>query len=91
MSVRRVASAATQFGGEMTGSRAIVMRQTGDPDVLRYSTEDLNGLALRAATAELLAMRLPPPPTTVLPLADAARAHTLVESRAVRGRVVLVP
>ena len=56
-----------------------------------YSTEDLNGLALRAATAELLAMRLPPPPTTVLPLADAARAHTLVESRAVRGRVVLVP
>jgi len=56
-----------------------------------YSTEDLDGRALRAATAELLALRLPPPPTTVLPLAEAARAHELLERRTVRGRVVLVP
>ena len=56
-----------------------------------YSTETLDGNALRSATRELLGLRLPPPPTTVLPLAEAARAHTLLERRAVRGRVVLVP
>jgi NADPH2:quinone reductase len=56
-----------------------------------YSSEDLDGDALRAATRELLAMSLPPPPTTVLPLADATRAHALLESREVRGRIVLVP
>ena len=56
-----------------------------------YSTEDLEGDALRVATRELLGLRLPPPPTTVLPLAEAARAHALLEGRAVRGRVVLVP
>jgi NADPH:quinone reductase len=56
-----------------------------------YSTETLDGPALRRATQELLGLRLPPPPTQVLPLAEAARAHALVEERAVRGRVVLVP
>jgi NADPH2:quinone reductase len=56
-----------------------------------YSTEDLDGDALRAATRELLGLRLPPPRTKVLPLAEAARAHALLEGRAVRGRVVLVP
>ncbi|WP_437683436.1 quinone oxidoreductase family protein [Sorangium sp. So ce131] len=56
-----------------------------------YSTEDLDGDALRAATRELLRLKLPPPPTKVLPLAEAARAHALLEQRAVRGRVVLVP
>lgn len=56
-----------------------------------YSSEDLDGEALRAATRELLGLRLPPPPTTVLSLAEAARGHALLESRAVRGRVVLVP
>ncbi|WP_095987538.1 zinc-binding dehydrogenase [Cystobacter fuscus] len=56
-----------------------------------YSTETLDGNVLRAATRELLALRLPPPPTTVLPLAEAARAHELLERREVRGRVVLVP
>ncbi|MFY0577084.1 quinone oxidoreductase family protein [Cystobacter fuscus] len=56
-----------------------------------YSTETLDGDVLRAATRELLALRLPPPPTTVLPLAEAARAHELLERREVRGRVVLVP
>jgi NADPH2:quinone reductase len=56
-----------------------------------YSTEDLDGATLRAATRELLALALPAPPTTVLPLAEAARAHALLEQRAVHGRIVLVP
>jgi NADPH2:quinone reductase len=56
-----------------------------------YSTEELDGDALRVATRALLAMELTSPPTTVLPLAEAARAHALLESRAVKGRVVLVP
>jgi NADPH2:quinone reductase len=55
-----------------------------------YSTEDLDGRALRTATRELLALQLPGPPTTVLPLAEAARAHALLEQRSLRGRVVLV-
>jgi NADPH2:quinone reductase len=56
-----------------------------------YSTEDLDGDSLRAATRALLALGLPPAPHTVLPLAEAARAHGLLEGRALRGRVVLVP
>jgi NADPH2:quinone reductase len=56
-----------------------------------YSSEELDGDTLRAATRALLAMGLPAPPTTVLPLAEAARAHELLESRTVRGRIVLVP
>jgi NADPH2:quinone reductase len=56
-----------------------------------YSSEDLDGDALRAATRELLALSLPQPPTTVVPLVEAARAHALLESRVVPGRVVLVP
>lgn len=56
-----------------------------------YSSEDLDGPALRAATRDLLGLKLPSPTTTVLPLADAARAHAMIEQREVRGRVVLVP
>jgi len=56
-----------------------------------YSTEDLDGEGLRAATRALLAISLPPVPHTVMPLADAARAHDLLERRELRGRVVLVP
>ncbi|MCK6552733.1 zinc-binding dehydrogenase [Myxococcota bacterium] len=56
-----------------------------------YSSETLDGEILRRATAELLAFQLPPPPTTVLPLAEAARAHAGLEQRTLRGRVVLVP
>jgi NADPH:quinone reductase-like Zn-dependent oxidoreductase len=55
------------------------------------SSEDLDGRALGVATRELLALRLPTPPVTVVPLAEAARAHTLLEQRSVHGRVVLVP
>lgn len=56
-----------------------------------YSTEDLDGEGLRAATRALLDLKLPPLHPTVLPLADAARAHELLERREVKGRVVLVP
>lgn len=56
-----------------------------------YSTEDIDGDGLRAATDALLKARLPGMSYTVLPLAEAARAHALFESRAVKGRVVLNP
>jgi NADPH2:quinone reductase len=56
-----------------------------------YSSEDLDGQALRAATRELLALKLTSPPPTVVPLADAPRAHAMIERREVQGRVVLVP
>lgn len=56
-----------------------------------YSTEDLDGDVLRTATRELLRLRLTKPPTKMLPLAEAAQAHALLERRGVRGRVVLVP
>jgi NADPH2:quinone reductase len=56
-----------------------------------YSSENLDGDALRAATRELLALQLPAPAMTVLPLVDAARAHELLERRALNGRVVLAP
>ncbi|RYG29639.1 MAG: hypothetical protein EON93_16345 [Burkholderiales bacterium] len=56
-----------------------------------YSTEDLDGDALRAATRALLALSLPRIAHTALPLADAARAHALLERREVKGRVVLRP
>ena len=56
-----------------------------------YSTEHLDGEGLRAATHALLQLNLPPVHPTVLPLADAARAHAMLESREVKGRVVLVP
>ncbi len=55
-----------------------------------YSTEDLDGEGLRAATRALLAAKLPAVPYTVMPLADAARAHELLERRERKGRVVLV-
>jgi NADPH2:quinone reductase len=56
-----------------------------------YSTEDIDGDGLRAATDALLKARLPGINYTVLPLAQAARAHALLESREVKGRVVLNP
>ncbi|HEY0190195.1 MAG TPA: alcohol dehydrogenase catalytic domain-containing protein [Kofleriaceae bacterium] len=56
-----------------------------------YSSETLTGDTLRAATRTLLAHSIPQPPTTVMPLADAARAHALLDQRAVQGRIVLVP
>jgi NADPH2:quinone reductase len=56
-----------------------------------YSSETLTGDVLRTATTELLALALAAPPTTVLPLADAGRAHAMLENREVRGRIILTP
>jgi NADPH2:quinone reductase len=62
-----------------------------EPKVLTgYSSETLTGDALRDATSELLSLSLAPP-TTVMPLADATRAHAMIERREIRGRLVLVP
>jgi len=80
------------FGAAAGGSVAFDLWQLLDGRTLTgYSSEDLDGDALRTATRELLALKLPPPPTTVMPLAEAARAHALLETRAIQGRVVLVP
>lgn len=59
--------------------------------VTGYSTEDLDGEALRAATQALLAVKLPRVDYTVLPLGEAASAHDRIERRELTGRVVLVP
>ena len=56
-----------------------------------YSSETLDGAALRTAMADVLALRMPPPKFTTFPLARAAEAHALIESRGVQGRVLLVP
>jgi NADPH:quinone reductase len=56
-----------------------------------YSTEDLDGDGLREATRALLEMKLPRVEHLVLPLEGAARAHELLESRNVKGRIVLTP
>ena len=60
-----------------------------------WSSEDLDGSTLRAATEDLVSVlrpgRLAAPAVTVLPLEDAARAHALLEAHEVTGRLVLVP
>ncbi|MDB4946896.1 MAG: hypothetical protein JWP97_6430 [Labilithrix sp.] len=56
-----------------------------------YSSEDLDGAGLREATRALLDIALPEVPRTVMRLAEAGAAHALLESRAVKGRIVLVP
>jgi NADPH:quinone reductase-like Zn-dependent oxidoreductase len=60
-----------------------------------YSTEALTGPALREAVrrlAELLETgQIEPPEYHTLSLAEAARAHLLLEQRHVRGRVLLQP
>jgi NADPH2:quinone reductase len=56
-----------------------------------YSSETLTGEALRAATRELLKLSLPSAPKTLLPLTEARRAHSLLEKREVRGRILLIP
>ena len=80
------------FGAAAGGDVSLDVWSLLDGRVLTgYSSEDLDGTALRAATRDLLALGLPAPPTTVMPLADAARAHAELEQRTLRGRVVLVP
>ena len=60
-----------------------------------WSSEGLDGPALRAvwrSVSDLLSDgRLVAPEPTVLPLTEAARAHDLLESRAVTGRLLLTP
>lgn len=60
-----------------------------------YSSEDLDGPALRGAVAALAGWlmdgSLKPPARTVVPLAEASRAHALLEAGGVTGRVLLVP
>lgn len=60
-----------------------------------YSTESLDGSALREAIAALSSMLLrgaiPVPNYQILPLAEAAEAHRLLENRQLRGRILLQP
>jgi NADPH2:quinone reductase len=60
-----------------------------------YSSETLDGPALRAAAAEIFGRlargELAPPAYQTLPLSRAAEAHRLLEARGVRGRILLVP
>lgn len=60
-----------------------------------YSSETLDGAALRAATTEIFARlargELAPPAYQAMPLSRAAEAHRLLEARGVKGRILLVP
>lgn len=60
-----------------------------------YGSESLDGAALRAAMTTictlLAARQLAVPEVTQLRLAEAARAHRLLEEHQVTGRIVLVP
>jgi NADPH2:quinone reductase len=60
-----------------------------------YSTEGLNGPALREAIAALvdgiIRRAMPMPGHQIMPLAEASRAHRLLEQGGVTGRVLLVP
>jgi NADPH2:quinone reductase len=60
-----------------------------------YSSEALDREALRTAVAALCGWMatgaLRPPPHQIIPLAEAARAHRLIEQGGVHGRVLLRP
>lgn len=60
-----------------------------------YSTEDLDGSALRTAISALTTLMIGnsmrSPDYQVMHLADAARAHQLMEEKKTGGRVLLVP
>lgn len=60
-----------------------------------YSSEDLDGQTLRDAVAALAGWfvggSIAPPARTTVPLAEASRAHALLEAGGVTGRVLLVP
>jgi NADPH2:quinone reductase len=60
-----------------------------------YSSENLDGHALRRATGEIFELlkagRLMLQPWQTLPLEEAAEAHRLLEHGSVKGRVLLVP
>lgn len=60
-----------------------------------YSSENLTGDALREHVDQIAGLvrddRLPAPRTTLIAMAEAARAHELLESGELRGRALLVP
>lgn len=60
-----------------------------------YSSETLDGPALRRAIGDLVRWvedgRIVAPSYVTMPLADAARAHALLEKGGVSGRVLLIP
>jgi NADPH2:quinone reductase len=60
-----------------------------------YSSESLDGPALRSAVAALTGWikdgSIAAPRYTTVPLAEAARAHAMLESRGVSGRLLLIP
>ena len=56
-----------------------------------YSSETLDGPALRAACSDLFSLGVAPPSWQTMPLERASEAHALLEQRGVRGRVLLVP
>jgi NADPH2:quinone reductase len=60
-----------------------------------YSSESLDGAALRAAMTTICTLlavdELTVPEITQVPLADAASAHLLLEEHALQGRVLLIP
>src|SRR5205814_669473 len=58
-----------------------------------YSSEDLDGPALRRGAADVFALlqagKLTPPRWQTMPLEDAANAHRLLEQGAVSARILL--
>jgi NADPH2:quinone reductase len=60
-----------------------------------YGSESLDGPALRAAMTTICTLlavgELAVPEVTQLPLAEAARAHRLLEEHRITGRILLVP
>ena len=83
--------------GRRRGRSRRVRRLAAHPprDAAGYSTETLDGPTLRAAVATLVAGladgSIRPPARIVVPLAEASRAHALLGTRGVTGRVILVP
>lgn len=75
-------------GGQVTFDAWALLE---DLTLTGYSSEDLDGAALRDATRALLALDLPVLPHTTFPLAGAREAHAALERRETKGRVVLVP
>lgn len=83
--------------GAMAGDRVSfsVWELMRDVSLTGYSSESLDGPALRAAMAEIVALvragKLAAPAWQTFPLARASDAHARIEARGVKGRVLLVP
>jgi NADPH2:quinone reductase len=83
--------------GAMAGDRATfsAWELLRGISITGYSSETLDGPALRAAATEIFARlargELAPPAYRTMPLSSAAEAHRLIEARGVPGRILLVP